>query len=806
MQSATCFTRLVCLLAAVLLATVSALPQGSKADYDRALTLGQRTENKVFRAQVKPIWLPGGTSFWYRVKTGPETEEFVIVDCVAGTRTVTNAAPEAVAPLKPLATDASPRRSRRTGDDTEITFVNRTGTDLELYWLDTEGQRQSYGRVRVGQERRQHTFAGHVWLLVDALGNPVAIFEATDQPNRAEITAETSPNGRPRPQRERPIRSERGLSPDGQWVAFVKGHNLHLRHKVSGEPTQLSTDGTDVDEYAEDVSWSPDSACLVARRVREGQGRQVTFVEAAPKGEIQPKVHSHRYLKAGDKLPKPLLRVVTVADQRLHPVADHFYANPFTEDGDIDIRWASDGREFYFHYNERGHQTYRVLGVNVSAAVDAAQGRGAGVPGSSLEPRVVLEETSATFIDYSNKTWHHWLDSTGELLWMSERDGWAHLWLYDVKTGQPKNQVTRGEWVVREVLYVDETRRQVWFMSGGVRSEQDPYQLHLCRADFNGSSLAVLTEGDGNHKVEFSPDRRWFLDTWSRVDQPPVIELRRSEDGQRVCELERADASKLLAAGWTLPERFVAKGRDGATDIHGILIKPLTFDPAMKYPVIEEIYAGPQGAFAPKDFGRLVRQHAIAELGFIVVQMDGMGTNHRGKKFHDVAWKNLGDSGLPDRIAWIKAAAESRPWMDLTRVGIYGGSAGGQSSTRAVLAHGDFYKVAVSDCGCHDNRVDKIWWNEQWMGWPLGPHYAEQANVTLANNLIGKLLLIVGEVDTNVDPASTMQVAAALVRANKDFDLLVMPSTNHGAAETPYGSRRRMDFFVRHLLGKEPRW
>jgi dipeptidyl aminopeptidase/acylaminoacyl peptidase len=247
-------------------------------------------------------------------------------------------------------------------------------------------------------------------------------------------------------------------------------------------------------------------------------------------------------------------------------------------------------------------------------------------------------------------------------------------------------------------------------------------------------------------------------------------------------------------------------GRDGKTPIYGIVIKPSNFDPSVRYPVIEEIYAGPQGAFVPKEFGRLTRQHALAELGFVIVQIDGMGTSQRSKAFHDVCWKNLGDSGFPDRIPWMREAARTRPWMDLTRVGVYGGSAGGQSSTRALLAHGDFYKVAVSDCGCHDNRMDKIWWNEQWMGWPLGPHYAEQSNVTQAKNLTGKLLLIVGEVDSNVDPASTLQVAAALVRADKDFDLLIMPSANHGAAESPYGTRRRQDFFVRHLHGHEPRW
>ena len=278
-----------------------------------------------------------------------------------------------------------------------------------------------------------------------------------------------------------------------------------------------------------------------------------------------------------------------------------------------------------------------------------------------------------------------------------------------------------------------------------------------------------------------------------------------ASDGTLACGLERADASALDRTGWRKPERFVAKGRDGTTDIYGVIIRPTNFDPAKKYPVIEEIYAGPQGAFVPKAFGLQMRQHAIAELGFIVVQMDGMGTSQRSKAFHDLAWKNIGDAGFPDRIAWLKAAAAKYPQLDLTRVGIYGGSAGGQNSTRAVLSHGDFYKVAVSDCGCHDNRMDKVWWNEQWMGWPVDESYARSSNVTDAHKLTGKLLLVVGELDRNVDPASTMQVVNALIKADKDFELLVIPGAGHGCAETPYGSRRRMDFFVRHLLGVEPR-
>jgi dipeptidyl aminopeptidase/acylaminoacyl peptidase len=272
-----------------------------------------------------------------------------------------------------------------------------------------------------------------------------------------------------------------------------------------------------------------------------------------------------------------------------------------------------------------------------------------------------------------------------------------------------------------------------------------------------------------------------------------------------VSELTRGDWSALLETGWKVPERFVAKGRDGTTDIYGVIYRPTNHDPAKKYPVIESIYAGPHGAHVPKRFSSFHWTQSLTELGFIVVQIDGMGTNWRSKAFHDVCWKNLADAGFPDRILWMKAAAGKDPSMDVSRVGIYGGSAGGQNALGALLFHPEFYKAAAADCGCHDNRMDKIWWNEAWMGWPIGPHYAEQSNVTNAHKLQGKLLLTVGELDHNVDPSSTMQVVNALIRADKDFELIVFPGADHGAGGSPYGDRRRRDFFVRNLLGVEPR-
>jgi dipeptidyl aminopeptidase/acylaminoacyl peptidase len=417
----------------------------------------------------------------------------------------------------------------------------------------------------------------------------------------------------------------------------------------------------------------------------------------------------------------------------------------------------------------------------------------------------VVNEECRTFFDYANKLFVWYLEDTGEALWMSERDGWNHLYLIHLKTREAK-PITTGQWVVRGVDRVDEKGREVWFRAMGIDPKQDPYHVHYARIGLDGKGMVRLTQGDGTHSLSYSPDRRYYIDTYSRVDMPPVHELHRTSDGSRILELERADASELLKTGLQLPERFTAKGRDSTTDIWGYIVRPSNFKPGRRYPVIEHIYAGPHDHHVRKAFSPTQYEQRMAELGFIVVKIDGMGTNWRSKAFHDVCWKNLGDSGFPDRILWIRAAAAKYREMDLSRgVGIFGGSAGGQSSTRALLAFGDFYTVAVSDCGCHDNRIDKIWWNELWMSWPIGPHYEEQSNVTQAHRLTGKLFLIVGEMDRNVDPSSTLQVANALIKADKDFDLLVVPGGGHGVAETPYGSRRRADFFVRHLLGVEPR-
>lgn len=764
---------------------LSAVSLAAQERIDQTRIASQRINTFVFQDRLDVQWLPDGKSFWYQVPTEDQKIEFVLINAETGKRGSASDLPSlGLPPLEPLRSSTTTidfRRTERNGPSSGITFANELDSEVQLFWINQQGDRIPYGSIEPRSEREQHTYAGHVWLVTNPTGEPLAIIEAQVLPTTLQIDGKGT-----QPSKRRTRRSRGNDSPDGEWSVTLEDGRVILTRRETSEKIHLKTDLDDQAPYQSGVSWSPDSSGFVVSNTPDVPQRKVTIVESSPNDGLQPKPKEFDYTKPGDPLPKPVPVHFQVRDDGYDwkAIDTALFPNPFTESNRLSIEWAPGGHEFYINYNERGHQLYRIL------AIDASTG----------DVRTVVEETSQTFIDYRTKTWRHWLHDTRELLWTSERDGWCHLYLYDTTSGDLKNQVTTGAWPIREVLHVDEDHRQVWFLASGLNPDQDPYHIHLCRVNFDGSGFQQLTQSDGNHRIEFSPTREYVIASWSRVDHPPVHELRHSDDGTLITILEQADASQLLSTGWTMPERFVAKSRDGQTDIHGLLIKPSNFDPSKKYPIVEQIYAGPHSAHAPKSFGRLPRQHQMADLGFIVVQIDGMGTNHRGKAFHDVAWKNLKDAGFPDRIAWIKAAAESRPWMDLDRVGIYGGSAGGQNAMRALLDHHDFYRVAVADCGCHDNRMDKIWWNEQWMGWPVDASYAQSSNVEDAHKLEGHLLLIVGELDTNVDPASTMQVVAALQKANKAFDFMPLANTGHGAAETPYGSRLREEFLVKHLL------
>ncbi len=581
---------------------------------------------------------------------------------------------------------------------------------------------------------------------------------------------------------------ETKASPDGKREAFIKNYNVAVRNKETGEEFFLSRDGSEGNYYTfSSIAWSPDSKKIAAFRVCRGYHRIVHYVESSPSDQLQPRHHEMEYAKPGDALDieQPILFLID--EKKTVFIDNSLFPNPYEMSSPV---WRKDSLAFTFEYNQRGHQVYRIIEVE----------------GTTGRASALISEEPETFFSYSGKKYRYDIEDGKEIIWMSERDGWNHLYLYDGSTGKVKNRITKGQWVVRGVDKVDEEKRQVFFRASGMDPGQDPYFVHAYRINFDGTGLTALTEGEGNHSISYSSDMAYYLDTWSRVDLPPRTELRRTSDRKIAMDVEKADVSRLVEAGWKPPEVFVAKGRDGRTDIWGIIIRPLDFDPSKKYPVVEYIYAGPHSSHVPKSFSPCHRMQPLAEMGFIIVQVDGMGTSNRSKAFHDVCWKNLGDAGFPDRILWHKAVAARYPYYDLSRVGIYGNSAGGQNTLGGLLFHPEFYKVGVSSCGCHDNRMDKIWWNEQWMGWPIGPEYAASSNVDNAFRLRGHLLLIVGEMDTNVDPSSTLQVVNALIKANKNFDLLVIPGGGHGMGGE-YGQRKMFDFFVRHLHGIEtPNW
>lgn len=768
------------LLASTFTISLSLLPppavaQNVKPDYARVESLNIRTQGKVFRAFVKPNWSKDGT-FWYRNDLPNGKHEFVVIDPVKRTRQTTNVSP-ATETKAGMAPETAPHASRSGGEDTTLTFVNRTKSEVKIYWLSTEGQRMEYGTLKPEERREQHTYVGHDWLITQMDGTPLVVFEAQQGAMLATIEGKVNPLPAPKLIEIIPVEAKHDR-------VFVRDYNVFLVNSKTGQEKQLTKDGSAQDAYEGTPLWSPDGKKFVVLKTTPAQEHKVYLVQSSPKDQLQPRLVTLDYPKPGDKIAHPRPHLFDAGTGQDIPINDALFPDPWEL---TDFVWENDSHRFLFRVMERGFQTCRLISV---------EGKTGGA-------KAIIEERAKTFIDWTNKVFQHRLPKSQEVLWMSERDGWNHLYLYDTETGKVKNQVTKGEWVVRGVERVDEEKRQVWIRLSGFFTGQDPYYLHYARVNFDGSHLTLLTQGDGTHTLEYSPDRTLYVDTYSRVDMPPVTELHLTATGEKVMDLERADASVLLATGWRYPEQFVAKARDGKTDIYGVIIRPTNFNLNKKYPVIENIYAGPQGSFVPKAFSTQGGMQALAELGFIVVQMDGMGTNNRSKAFHDVCWHNLADAGFPDRILWMKAAAKLHPEMDLTRVGIYGTSAGGQNALGGLLLHNDFYKAGVSDCGCHDNRMDKMWWNEQWMGYPVGEHYEKQSNVTLASRLTGKLLLMVGEIDTNVDPASTTQVVNALVNANKEFEYFVSPGTGHGVLGTSYGRHRLYEFFVRTLLNPQ---
>ncbi len=718
-----------------------------------------RPDPGVYKATITPHWFANNGRFWYRNDLKGGAKEFIVVDVNAGVR-------QPAFDHQKLATSISKALGQ------ECTADRLPFADVEF--------------VEDGKAVRFS--AGDKTLRCDLVS-----YQCTAATATADANAGTS--GDPGEGRRGRGRGPRGdaeagrlKSPDGKWVAFVKDRNVYVSPVEGGVEIALTQDGKEGNAYGR-LDWSPDSKVVVAWRVEPGDRKEVYLIRSSPSGGGRAELKTRPYALPGDRFSRYELNLLDVASRKqTKPGVDRFeheWEMPV-------LHWERDGRHFAFSQEDRGHQRYRIIEVDCQTGA----------------VRNLVDDKTDTFIwtahtENLGLSLVNWLEKTDEMIYVSERSGWRHLYLVDVKEGRLKNPITLGPYVVRAIDSVDEDNRQVCFEACGRNADEDPYFIHYYRVNFDGTGLVCLTEGNGNHGIQYSPDRKVLIDTYSRVDMPPVHELRRASDGRRICRLEEADITELKATGWQPPEVFVAKGRDGLTDIWGILCRPKDLDANKKYPVIEQIYAGPQSSYVPKSFSGTRRFSSLTDLGFIVVQMDGMGTANRSKAFHDVCWHNLKDAGFPDRIGWHKAAAAKYPYYDITRVGVFGTSAGGQNAAGALLFHPDFYKAAVANSGCHDNRMDKASWNEQWMGYPVGPQYSECSNIDNASKLEGHLMLVVGEMDDNVPPESTYRLVDALIKANKDFDLLVVPGGGHGAGGQ-YGQRRLQDFFVRHLQGIEP--
>ncbi len=642
------------------------------------------------------------------------------------------------------------------------------------------------GDVNVHLKRGTHQFwyslydgKGQVYKLVDADKNTVEVL--TENPEK--------PRQRPEwrgPQRHwMEVPDEKDgfrMSPDGKSQVYLKDNNLWV--KLNGEERALTTNGDSTYYYSAWGSFSADGRYYATVRIKPAPKHYVYYVESSPKDRLEPVLHKQEYAKPGDSLNYRVPVIVEMATGRVIEPSTDLFKSQYQVTAP---RWDADNEHVTFEFNERGHKTYRVLELSAKTGL----------------VRTLIEEKNDKYINY-NRQRRIDLQDGKRIVWTSERDGRNHIYLYDRQKGQLIRQVTKGEYYVRGIQHVDEKAGIIYFSACGMNKSEDPYLIHYYKIGLNGKGLVCLTPEEGNHSVTYTEDMVYLIDTYSTVTTPPVTVLRSGKDGKILRTLETADITALEAVGWKAPEVFVAKGRDGKTDMWGLIQRPSNFDPNKKYPIIEYIYSGPGDQYVPKSFTPwLYYLQNMAELGFIVVQVDAMTTSYRTREFEEVCYKNLKDGGLPDRIAWIKAAAEKYPYMDIDRVGIYGCSAGGQNALAAVLWHGDFYKAAYAACGCHDNRMDKIWWNEQWMSYPIDSSYVECSNVENAYRLERPLMLVVGELDDNVDPASTMQVVNALEKAGKDFELVVIPGAHHTMGES-YGDHKRYDFFVRHLLGIDP--
>jgi dipeptidyl aminopeptidase/acylaminoacyl peptidase len=614
------------------------------------------------------------------------------------------------------------------------------------------------------------------------------------------------------------------ISPDRQWVAFTKECNLYVKSLETEDIIQVTFDGESYYDYSSHpetrttvileklmkftippaVIWSPDSKKLLTYRLDQRLVKKLHLLQSVTDDEdIRPRLHTYRYSMPGDEfLATANLLVYSLENKSViwvdyNPLIVNF-VSPLLPQFQM-ANWTKDSSKIYFFHMSRNHKCFQLL------LTDAQTG----------STRKLIEEKNDTFV---NLAFHnmgvsgpnvHLLEKSNQLIWHSERDGWSHLYLYDMHSGKMINQITSGQWVVRSLLRVDEEQEWIYFTAGGREKGRDPYYQHLYRVRFDSTELTLLTPEDAEHDISMPNSMKYFVDKYSRVDLPPVTVLR-SIDGSLISVLEKADIALLLSEGYQIPKRFTVKASDGVTDIYGVIYLPTQIDKSQKYPVIDYVYGGPQRVHTPKAFTWGLMQgkadvtgsaQSFVQLGFAVVIIDGMGTPYRSKVFHDRCYTNIQDAaGLIDHITGIKQLTEVYPFLDLERVGIWGSSGGGYASARGVFKYPEFYKVAVSVCGNHNLSLYLSGWGELYQGIYDAKIYKEQDNARIAKNLEGQIMLVHGDMDDNVHPANTLRIADALIKANKDFDLLILPNRFHSIGLDPYFTRRKWDFFVKNLM------
>jgi dipeptidyl-peptidase 4 len=740
------------------------------ADYARAERMSASVlAPLVLRSGVRPIWL-AGDRFWYRVATGAGDAEFVLIDPAKKSKAPAFDAVKLAAALS--------KAMGKTYVAARLPFTSiEFSPDGGKVFFTAEGKRWAY------------------------TVKPEALKEETGS---APAVAAPGPGAG--------FGASAATSPDGKWMAFIKDDNLWLRETGTGAERALTSDGVKDFGYATDnagwtrsnrpvLLWSPDSK-KIATFQQDQRGVGEMYLVETKVGH--PVLQAWKYPLPGDETVTTIQRVVIHVEGprvvRLKMPADQHRS---TSSDDIksgggvfeDVQWSPDGTKMVFVSSSRDHKVAAVRTADIETG----------------EVRDIFEEKADTYFEsgHTDPLWRY-LGATDEILWFSERSGWGQLYLYDAATGRLKNTVTTGEGLVTRIVRLDEKARLVFFLAQGREKGRDPYFRHLYKVSLDGKGLALLTPEDADHEVTLSPTGRYLVDVYSKPDVPAAAVLRGS-DGKLILSLEKADIGPLLAAGWKPCIPFTVKARDGATDLYGLMFKPTGFDPSRKYPVVVYIYPGPQsGTIGTRSFGPARGDaQSLAELGFIVVHLDGLGTPGRSKAFHDFYYANMGDNTLPDQVAAVKQLAALNPWMDLDRVGIYGHSGGGYATCDAMFRYPEFFKVGVSQAGNHDQRGYEDDWGEKWQGLLTKnadgtTSYDDQANQNHAAQLKGKLLLAHGTMDGNVPPYNTLLVVDALIKANKDFDLILFPNRSHGFGSEPYMVRRRWDYFVRNLLGAEP--